>query len=138
MELDACAGFSLGEYTALTAAGVLTLEDGLRLVRRRGELMQEAADSTDGCMAAVLGLADDIVEDICSRTEGLVLPVNYNCDGQLVIAGERTAVDLAAAADSVFAAAGKRSGQFHKRLGPVLSDSSADRVPVFFHIGCAG
>ena len=98
VELDACAGFSLGEYTALTAAGVLTLEDGLRLVRRRGELMQEAADSTDGCMAAVLGLADDMVEEICSRTEGLVLPVNYNCDGQLVIAGERTAVDLAAAA----------------------------------------
>ena len=98
MQVQACAGFSLGEYTALTAAGILSLEDGLRLVRRRGELMQEAADSTDGCMAAVLGLADDIVEDICSRTEGLVLPVNYNCDGQLVIAGERAAVDLAAAA----------------------------------------
>ena len=98
MQVQACAGFSLGEYTALTAAGILSLEDGLRLVRRRGELMQEAADSTDGCMAAVLGLADDIVEDSCSRTEGLVLPVNYNCDGQLVIAGERTAVDLAAAA----------------------------------------
>ena len=98
VELDACAGFSLGEYTALTAAGVLTLEDGLRLVRRRGELMQEAADSTDGCMAAVLGLPDDVVEAICSETAGLVLPVNYNCDGQLVIAGERAAVEAAAAA----------------------------------------
>ena len=71
-------------------------------------------------MAAVLGLADDIVEDICSRTEGLVLPVNYNCDGQLVIAGERAAVDLAAAA---FKEAGARramplavSGGFHTPL----------------------
>lgn len=98
VEINACAGFSLGEYTALTAAGILTLEDGLRLVRRRGELMQEAADNTDGCMAAILGLDDDVVENICSRTEGLVLPVNYNCDGQLVIAGERAAVEQAAAA----------------------------------------
>ncbi|MCD8356364.1 MAG: ACP S-malonyltransferase [Clostridia bacterium] len=97
MVFDSCAGFSLGEYTALTAAGVLTLEGGLRLVRRRGELMQEAADRTDGCMAAVLGLKDAIVEEICSQADGLVLPVNYNCDGQLVIAGERAAVDIAAA-----------------------------------------
>lgn len=98
LQVQACAGFSLGEYTALTAAGILSLEDGLRLVRRRGELMQEAADSTDGCMAAVLGLQDDVVEAICSETAGLVLPVNYNCDGQLVIAGERAAVETAAAA----------------------------------------
>lgn len=97
IEIDACAGFSLGEYTALTASGVLSLEDGLRLVRRRGELMQQAADSTDGCMAAILGLDDAAVEAVCVQTEGLVLPVNYNCDGQLVIAGEREAVNAAAA-----------------------------------------
>lgn len=120
MMVQACAGFSLGEYTALTASGILSLEDGLRLVRRRGELMQKAADQTDGCMAAVLGLQDDVVEKICSETEGLVLPVNYNCDGQLVIAGERAAVEAAAA--SCKEAGARRavplavSGGFHTAL----------------------
>ncbi len=98
VQFDACAGFSLGEYTALAASGVLSLEDAIRLVQRRGELMQQAADSTDGCMAAVLGLDDATVEQICAQTEGIVLPVNYNCDGQLVIAGERDAVTAATAA----------------------------------------
>ena len=98
VQIDACAGFSLGEYTALAASGVLSLEDAIRLVQRRGELMQQAADSTDGCMAAVLGLDDAAVEQICTQTGGIVLPVNYNCDGQLVIAGEREAVTAAAAA----------------------------------------
>ena len=98
VQIDACAGFSLGEYTALAASGVLSLEDAIRLVQRRGELMQQAADSTDGCMAAVLGLDDATVEQICAQIEGIVLPVNYNCDGQLVIAGEREAVTAAAAA----------------------------------------
>ena len=97
VQMQACAGFSLGEYTALTAAGVLSLEDGLRLVQRRGELMQEAADQTDGCMAAILGLEDEAVEQVCANTDGLVLPVNYNCEKQLVIAGERTAVTAAIA-----------------------------------------
>lgn len=120
MTVQACAGFSLGEYTALTASGILSLEDGLRLVRRRGELMQEAADQTDGCMAAVLGLQDEVVERICAETEGLVLPVNYNCDGQLVIAGERAAVEAAAA--SCKEAGARRavplavSGGFHTAL----------------------
>ncbi|HIV68030.1 MAG TPA: ACP S-malonyltransferase [Candidatus Butyricicoccus stercorigallinarum] len=98
MQIDACAGFSLGEYTALAASGVLSLSDAIRLVQRRGELMQQAADSTDGCMAAVLGLDDATVEQICAQAEGIVLPVNYNCDGQLVVAGAREAVNAVAAA----------------------------------------
>lgn len=120
VRFDACAGFSLGEYTALTASGILSLEDGIRLVRRRGELMQEAADNSNGCMAAILGLSDSVVEEICSQTDGLVLPVNYNCDGQLVIAGECAAVEAAVAACKQ---AGARravplavSGAFHTQL----------------------
>lgn len=124
--VDACAGFSLGEYTALAASGILSLEDGIRLVRRRGELMQQAADRTDGCMAAVLGLDDKTVEDVCAHTDGLVLPVNYNCEGQLVIAGEREAVTAAAAACKQ---AGARravplavSGAFHT---PMMAEAAA-------------
>lgn len=91
----ACAGFSLGEYTALIASGILSFEDGIRLVRRRGQLMQQAADSMDGCMAAILGLSDEAVEQACASVSGTVFPVNYNCPNQLVIAGERPAVEQA-------------------------------------------
>ena len=126
IEMQACAGFSLGEYTALTAAGVLSLEDGIRLVQRRGELMQEAADQTDGCMAAILGLEDEAVEQVCAHTDGLVLPVNYNCDKQLVIAGEREAVNAAIAGCKE---AGARravplavSGAFHT---PIMTQAAA-------------
>lgn len=116
----ACAGFSLGEYTALTASGILSVADGIRLVRRRGQLMQEAADAMDGCMAAILGLEDEAIEQICAQVDGVVRPVNYNCPGQLVIAGERSAVDQAVEACK---AAGARramplavSGAFHTPL----------------------
>lgn len=94
----ACAGFSLGEYTALTASGILSFEDGIRLVLRRGQLMQQASDAMDGCMAAVLGLSDEAVEQACASVSGVVFPVNYNCPNQLVIAGERPAVEQAIAA----------------------------------------
>lgn len=123
----ACAGFSLGEYTALTAAGVLSLTDGVRLVRRRGQLMQEAADSMDGCMAAILGLEDAQVEAACRAAEGIVLPVNYNCPGQLVIAGERAAVEQAI--EGCKAAGARRavplavSGAFHTPLMAGAADA---------------
>ncbi|MBS5143981.1 MAG: ACP S-malonyltransferase [Butyricicoccus pullicaecorum] len=116
----ACAGFSLGEYTALVASGILSFEDGIRLVLRRGQLMQQAADSMDGCMAAVLGLSDEAVEQACASVSGVVFPVNYNCPNQLVIAGERSAVEQAIAACKE---AGARralplavSGAFHTSL----------------------
>ena len=92
---DMVAGHSLGEFSALVANGVLGFEDGLRLVSKRAMAMQKACDLTPGTMAAVLGLDDKVVEDICTATEGVVVPANYNCPGQLVISGEVEAVNRA-------------------------------------------
>lgn len=89
------AGHSLGEFSALVANGVLGFEDGLRLVSKRALAMQKACEAKPGTMAAVLGLDDKVVEDICSATEGIVVPANYNCPGQLVISGEVEAVNRA-------------------------------------------
>ncbi|MHB1488056.1 MAG: ACP S-malonyltransferase [Acidimicrobiales bacterium] len=91
----ACAGHSLGEYTALVATGVLSFEDGVRLVAERGEAMQAAAEERPGTMAAILGLDDDGAEAACSRTEGQAWVANYNAPGQVVIAGTRPGVDRA-------------------------------------------
>ena len=86
------AGHSLGEFSALVAAGVLSYEDGLNLVKERALAMQEACDQTDGTMAAILGLDDKIVESICNDIPGIVGPANYNCPGQLVISGARNQI----------------------------------------------
>jgi len=93
------AGHSLGEYTALVAAGALSLHDGARLVRLRGQLMQEAAPAGTGAMAAVLGAEDAVVEEVCTQasSSGVVVPANYNSPGQIVIGGEAAAVDAALA-----------------------------------------
>ena len=87
------AGHSLGEFSALVANGVLQFEDGLRLVHQRALAMQDACDKTAGTMAAVLGLADHLVEEICENTPGVVVAANYNCPGQLVISGALQAVE---------------------------------------------
>lgn len=92
---DCVAGHSLGEFSALVANGTLTFEDGLRLVSRRALAMQKACENTPGTMAAVLGLDDNIVEEVCKETEGVVLAANYNCPGQLVISGAVPAVEKA-------------------------------------------
>jgi [acyl-carrier-protein] S-malonyltransferase len=92
---DMVAGHSLGEFSALVANGVLTFEDGLKLVSRRALAMQKACELKPGTMAAVLGLEDAVVEEICGATEGVVVPANYNCPGQLVISGEVEAVNIA-------------------------------------------
>jgi [acyl-carrier-protein] S-malonyltransferase len=91
------AGHSLGEYTALVCAGAMSLADGVRLVKLRGEYMQQAVPAGTGAMAAILGLEDDAVASACeSAAEGAVVsPVNYNCPGQVVIAGEKAAVERA-------------------------------------------
>lgn len=89
------AGHSLGEFSALTAIGALSFEDGLMLVSKRAQAMQSACDVTKGTMAAVLGLADDVVENTCAHLEGVVVAANYNCPGQLVISGEYEAVENA-------------------------------------------
>ncbi len=89
------AGHSLGELSALVAADVLTFEDGLRLVSKRAHAMQKACELQPSTMAAVLGLEDSVVEDVCSSVDGIVVAANYNCPGQLVISGEVQAVEIA-------------------------------------------
>ena len=94
---DAVAGHSLGEFSALVVAGALSFEDGLKLVAKRALAMQAACEQQPGTMAAVLGLDDPTVEQICASTEGTVVAANYNCPGQLVISGAVEAVDAACA-----------------------------------------
>ena len=95
---DMVAGHSLGEFSALVAAGSLSFEDGLRLVSARANAMQEACELQPSTMAAVLGLDNNVVETICKDTPGVVVAANYNCPGQLVISGEVPAVEAACAA----------------------------------------
>ncbi len=93
----AVAGHSLGEFSALVAAGCLGFEDGLRLVQQRASAMQRACEMTEGTMAAVLGLADEVVEEICASIADVVVPANYNCPGQLVISGSVAGIEAAVA-----------------------------------------
>ena len=92
---DRAAGHSLGEFSALTACGALSFEDGLSLVSKRAQAMQAACDVTKGTMAAVLALADEVVEQVCRDMDGVVVAANYNCPGQLVISGAFPAVESA-------------------------------------------
>lgn len=114
------AGHSLGEFSALVAAGAMNFEDGLRLVSKRAIAMQKACEAVPSTMAAVLALPDDVVEKICADTEGVVVAANYNCPGQLVISGEIPAVD--AACQAAKEAGAKRAlrlpvgGAFHSPL----------------------
>lgn len=89
---DMAGGHSLGEFSALAATGAMDFEDGLRLVAIRASEMQKCCESVPGTMAAVIGLPDETVEDVCSRIAGTVVPANYNCQGQVVISGEVGAV----------------------------------------------
>ena len=117
---DMTAGHSLGEFSALVAAGAIEFEDALRLVAIRAQQMQLCCDKVPGTMAAIIGLEDKVVEDICAKAEGLVIPANYNCDGQVVISGEKAAVEAACA--QFLEAGAKRalplsvSGAFHSPL----------------------
>ena len=89
------AGHSLGEFSALVANGTLPFEDGLKLVSQRAQAMQKACDSTEGTMAAVMGLENEIVEQTCESIDGIVVAANYNCPGQLVISGAVDAINTA-------------------------------------------
>jgi [acyl-carrier-protein] S-malonyltransferase len=126
------AGHSLGEFSALVANGVLSFEDGLKLVSTRAKAMQEACDSNPSSMAAILGLADDVVEKICDETPGIVVPANYNCPGQLVISGETTAVELAC--QNMKDAGAKRAlmlpvnGAFHSPLMMPAQEKLAEAI----------
>jgi [acyl-carrier-protein] S-malonyltransferase len=117
---DMVAGHSLGEFSALVAAGALTFEDGLKLVSQRAKAMQKACELQPSTMAAVLGLDDAVVEKICTTIEGVVVPANYNCPGQLVISGD---VDAIKSACEALKEAGARralvlpvGGAFHSPL----------------------
>ena len=117
---DAVAGHSLGEFSALVAAKALSFADGLRLVHQRALAMQAACDQIPGTMAAVLGLEDQIIEEICARTPGIVVAANYNCPSQLVISGEEAAI--ATACETLKDAGARRAlplpvgGAFHSPL----------------------
>ncbi len=117
---DMVAGHSLGEFSALVANRTLSFEDGLRLVAKRAAAMQKACNTQSSTMAAVLGLADEIVEKICAEIDDIVVPANYNCPGQLVISGTLTGVEKAC--EKLKAAGAKRAlvlavgGAFHSPL----------------------
>ena len=92
---DMVAGHSLGEFSALVAAGAMDFEEGLKLVSIRAQAMQKACESVPGAMAAVIALPTEKVEEICASCEGVVVAANYNCEGQIVISGEKEAVEAA-------------------------------------------
>ncbi len=120
LKADVFAGLSLGEYSALVAAGAMTLEDGIKTVRRRGILMQNEVPLGMGGMAAVIAMDADKIAEICENTPGKVQIANYNCPGQIVISGEAEAVKAASAA--LAEAGAKRviplnvSGPFHSQM----------------------
>ncbi|MBR6815295.1 MAG: ACP S-malonyltransferase [Alistipes sp.] len=120
VEPQAVAGHSLGEFSALVVAGALSFEDGLRLVAKRAMAMQKCCEAQPGAMAAILALEDEVVEQICDQTEGVVVAANYNCPGQLVISGASESVD--AACEKLKAAGARRAlrlpvgGAFHSPL----------------------
>lgn len=120
VEPVAVAGHSLGEFSALVVAGALSFEDGLKLVSKRAMAMQRCCEQQPGGMAAVLGLDDKSVEDICASVDGIVVGANYNCPGQLVISGADAAVD--AACEKLKEAGARRAlrlpvgGAFHSPL----------------------
>ncbi len=117
---DMVAGHSLGEFSALVANKTLTFEDGLNLVAKRASAMQKACENVPSTMAAILGLEDIVVEEICQKISGIVVPANYNCPGQLVISGEMAAIQTAC--EELTKAGAKRAlilqvgGAFHSPL----------------------
>ena len=129
---DMVAGHSLGEFSALVAAGALDFEDGLRLVSIRARAMQKACEANPGAMAAILALPADKVKAICAETEGTVVPANYNCEGQIVISGSCDAV--AAASEKMKAAGAKRAlllpvgGAFHSPLMQPAAEELAEGI----------
>lgn len=131
---DMVAGHSLGEFSALVAAGALSFEDGLRLVAARANAMQKACELKPSTMAAVIALPDEKVEEICAGIDGVVVCANYNCPGQLVISGEIEAID--AACEALKAAGAKRAlklkvgGAFHS---PCMEPARAELAEAIEH-----
>ena len=126
------AGHSLGELSALVAAQVISFEDGLKIVSKRALAMQKACELKPGTMAAILALSDDVVEDICKESSGVVVAANYNCPGQLVISGEIEAVNTAC--EKLKQVGAKRAlvlpvgGAFHSPLMEPAKDELAEVI----------
>ena len=129
---DMVAGHSLGEFSALTAAGALDFEDGLRLVSIRAHAMQKACEANPGTMAAILALPTETVESLCAEVDGVVVPANYNCEGQIVISGSVDAVTEAS--EKMKAAGAKRAlilpvgGAFHSPLMQPAAEELASGI----------
>ena len=129
---DMVAGHSLGEFSALVSNGCLSFEDGLKLVYKRAMAMQKACEANPSTMAAILGLDDKVVEDICASIEEIVVPANYNCPGQLVISGTVKGVEIAC--EKMKAAGAKRAlplqvgGAFHSPLMEPAREELANAI----------
>ncbi len=129
---DMVAGHSLGEFSALVANGTLNFEDALRLVSARSLAMQKACEKTPSTMAAILNLDDDVVEKICAKIDGIVVPANYNCPGQLVISGTKSAIHEAC--EKLTAAGARRAlvlpvgGAFHSPLMEPAREELAEAI----------
>jgi [acyl-carrier-protein] S-malonyltransferase len=131
---DVTAGLSLGEYTALYAAGVISFEDGLRLVHKRGQAMQAAADANEGAMLSIIGLDDETVRWVCEEAgEGdLLEPVNFNCPGQVVISGDkgacRRAKELALRSGAIKVVRLEVAGAFHTAMMASAAEALAEAL----------
>ena len=129
---DMTAGHSLGEFSALVAAGALTFDDGLRLVATRAFAMQKACEARPSTMAAILGLTNEQVEEICASVDAIVAPANYNCPGQVVVSGVEEGID--AACEKALAAGARRAlklkvgGAFHSPLMQPAHDELAAAI----------
>ena len=129
---DMVAGHSLGEFSALVAAGALSFEDGLRLVSIRAMAMQKACEAQPSTMAAILGLTNEQVEEICDSIDDIVAPANYNCPGQVVVSGTEAGID--AACEKALAAGARRAlklkvgGAFHSPLMQLALDQPAAAI----------
>ncbi|MHC4260122.1 MAG: ACP S-malonyltransferase [Planctomycetota bacterium] len=129
LQPDVTAGLSLGEYTALYAASILSFEDALLLVKKRGEAMQAAADATEGTMVSIIGLDEEQVHQLCSEaSQGQVLaPVNFNCPGQIVISGDKPACERAVELAPKFGAPRavflEVAGAFHTEMMATAADA---------------
>ncbi len=127
----AVAGHSLGEYAAMVASGMVTVEDGFKLIKARSEAMQKASETSDGAMCAIIGIPSDEIEKICASIDGYVIPVNYNSNAQTVIAGEADAVEKAIAVFSEKKAKAIKlnvSSAFHSKLMQSAADEFLSRI----------
>ncbi|MDE6596564.1 MAG: ACP S-malonyltransferase [Oscillospiraceae bacterium] len=131
VEFSAVAGHSLGEYAAMVASGVLSFEDGFKVIKARAAAMQKAAEQNSGAMYAIIGKTAEEIEQVCSEIDGYVVPVNYNSSAQTVIAGETEAAEKAAAKFSEMGAKAVKLGvssAFHSKLMQPAADEFAPAI----------